>query len=231
MKNSKLSTKLQDSITRSSTFNFALLTFNSRQGRAGFTMIEILIGMSIFVALLGTVVALQSSLGTSENFSLRTIFTIENANASLRTLTDELRSSRPSEAGSFPLEKADAQEIIFYANVDSDPQIEHVRYYLDGTELKKGTVQPTGFPVSYPSENEQVKTVAEDIRNGASPVFSYYNQDWPVETTTNPLSTPAPLNAVTLVKVSVRVNADPTHPESEFSLEPFVQIRSLKTNL
>ncbi|MCH7951949.1 type II secretion system protein [Patescibacteria group bacterium] len=196
-----------------------------------FTLIELLLGMGIFVALVAGVIAIQAFLAQSEAFSLSSVLTTENANAALQTAMAELRSARQSENGSFPLEEATDQQITFYSNADNDEDIERVRYFLDGTELKKGTIDPVGFPATYPSASEVVKIVAEHIQNGTDPVFYYYNEDWPTDTTNNPLSTPAPLSQVTLVKISVRVNADPDRPEGELTLEPFVQIRSLKTNL
>jgi type II secretory pathway pseudopilin PulG len=201
------------------------------KAESGFTLIELLLGMGIFVFLIATVIAIQSLLAQSEEFSLKTVYTIENSNAALRNVTDELRNARQSDAGSFPIELASDQEIIFYSNTDSDEGIERIRYFLDGSELKKGTIDPVGFPVSYPEENEVVKIITEYITNDEDPVFYYYNQDWPADQVNNPLTTPAPLTEVSLVKISIRINADPSQPESEFTLEPFVQVRSLKTNL
>lgn len=224
MKNSKLQFKIQN-------FTFFSSTLNSRQRRAGFTLIELVLGMGIFVILVTTVIAIQSLLAQGKEFSVQTAFTIENANSALQTIVNELRDARQSESGSYPLETAKDQEIVFYSNADNDNEIERIRYFLKGTEFKKGTTDPSGLPPIYPLENEVIKIIAEHIQNREDPVFYYYNEDWPVDQINNPLSTPAPLTEITLVKISVRVNAESSRPEGEFTLEPFVQIRSLKTNL
>ena len=215
----------------SAAFHFKRSTVYSRQRQAGFTLIELLLGMGIFVALVAAVIALQSLLAQGENFSLSSFLTAENGNSALQTLTSELRNARQSESGSFPIAEANDQQIIFYSNADADEDIERVRYFLQGSEFKKGTINPTGFPAQYPDQTEVIKTVAEFIQNGSDPVFYYYNQDWPGDEVNNPLPAPAPLTDISLVKISVRVNEDPAREEGEFTLEPFVQIRSLKTNL
>ncbi len=198
---------------------------------SGFSLIELLIGMALFTGLIAVVIAFQSLLSQSEEFGFKTALSIESANASVQTIINELRLAKESENGAYPLEIAQDQEIVFYSNADKDEDIERLRYFLDGSELKKGTINPTGFPATYPSQDETVRIIAQNVTSGTNPIFYYYNQDWPTDQTNNPLATPAPLSQITLVKVSVTVNANPNQPESEISFEPFVQIRSLKSNL
>lgn len=195
------------------------------------TLVEILVGMGLLMFLTAAVIALQTLIARSEEFSVRTVFTTENANTALQEMIAELRSARPAETGAFPLVEGSQQQIIFYANADSDPDIERIRYWLDGDKILKGTIEPLGFPISYPQDQEVTRIVAEYVRNASEPVFTYYNQDWPTDTTNNPLPTPADLSQVKLVRVLVRVNADPSEPQSELILESSAQIRSLKENL
>ena len=197
----------------------------------GFTLIELLMGMTIFVFLLAGVLALQQLLMQGEEFGVSTAFTIESAQNSLQNLVQELRNARQADNGAYPLQLADDQEIIFFSNADNDADIERIRYFLDGTDLKKGAIEPQGFPVQYPTQNEVIKTIANYVQNASNPIFFYYNQNWPADTVNNPLSTPAQLSNVSLVKIEVRINAEPDHPEREYVLEPFVQIRMLKGNL
>ncbi len=206
-------------------------TIKRYTNESGFSLIELLMGMAIFSFLLLGVFGLQQLLMQGEEFGISTAFTIENAQSSLQNLVQELRNARQSDGGAYPLELADDQEIIFYSNADQDNQIERIRYFLQGSDLQKGTIDPVGFPVTYPPGNEVVTTIANFVQNDTDPVFFYYNQDWPADIINNPLTTPAQLNDVSLVKINVRVNADPENPSSEFVLEPFVQIRMLKDNL
>ena len=45
---------------------------------------------------------------------------------------------------------------IFYANIDSDTLYERVRFWVEGTILKKGVIKPTGVPLDYDLQNEDV---------------------------------------------------------------------------
>jgi prepilin-type N-terminal cleavage/methylation domain-containing protein len=204
--------------------------FKNTVNNQGFTLIELLFGMTIFSFLLIGTVSLQQLLFQSENFGVNSAFTIENAQSSLQEIVRELRNSRQGADGWYPIKLADSQEIIFHSNADKDDDIERIRYFLDGTDLKKGVTQPTGAPPTYLSE-ESVATVAQFVQNGTDPIFYYYNEDWPADQVNNPLSTPAVLLDVKLVKIEVSINADPDNPQSEYTLEPFVQIRMLKDNL
>lgn len=199
--------------------------------RKGFTLVELLVGMAIFALLAIVAISFQKLLIQSESFSVQSVFTLQNANAGLRTLITELRSASVADNGAFPLEEALDQQITFYANTDADTDTERVRYFLDGTEFKKSTTEPEGFPVTYPQQNEVVKIIAEFVSNGSDPIFTYYNQDWPSDQINNPLTTPPQLDEVTLVKISLRVNSTPDVAESELILEPAVQIRSLNAHL
>lgn len=199
--------------------------------QSGFTIVELLLGMTIFSFLLAGVLSFQQLLTQGEEFGVSQALTIESSQNSLQNLVQELRNSRQSDGGAYPLQLADDQEIIFYSNADNDADIERIRYFLEGTDLKKGTIDPQGFPIQYPAQNEVVKVIANYVQNGSNPLFYYYNQNWPADQDNNPLSTPAQLNHVSLVKIEVHINAEPEHPEREFVLEPFVQIRMLKGNL
>jgi len=90
--------------------------------------------------------------------------------------------------------------------------------------LKKGVIEPTGDPISYPSDQEKIYTISKYIRN-TLPVFRYFDEEG------NELSPPARLEDAKLVKVHLTVNVDPNRPPDDFNLESSVQIRNLKTNL
>ena len=214
-----------------STLHGKPLTGRSRQEQDGMTLVEILVGMGLMLFITAAVIALQSLISQSEDFTVRTIFTTENANTATQEMIADIRAARPADNGAYPLVEAADQQVILYANTDTDTDTERVRFFLYGTELMKGIIDPAGFPVTYPASEEVVTTVAENIRNASEPMFYYYNQNWPSDTSGNPLSTPADLDQVKLIRVFVRVNADPSEPQSEFVLESSAQIRSLKENL
>lgn len=197
----------------------------------GFTLIEILIVM-VIVGILGIgIVSLQTIVGETQISVWRNYISVNEANSNISTFVREIRNTRPGDNGAYALEKALDQEFTFYSDVDFDGDTERVRYYLSGTDLVRGIIEPVGVPAAYPSENEKVKKVASSVANEADePIFFYYNGDWPADTTNNPLDTPTRLSDTKLMKVYLKINPD-TDSGNDFILESYVQLRGLKENL
>lgn len=100
-----------------------------------------------------------------------------------------------------------------------------------GTEskaiFKKGIIQPTGWPIQYLSENEEIVVISENIQNEirGEPVFTYYDGD------NNLLGPEDRLEKTTFIKLKLIINVNPNRPPEDFILESSTQIRNLKINL
>lgn len=199
--------------------------------KSGFTLIEILMAAVISIILAGAILTLQFLLGKTQLTSWNSYLDINEANQSISMLVTELRTARNGENGAYPLEKADSNELIFYSDVDFDGAVERVRYFLTGTSFSRGIIEPTGFPVTYLTTNEKVKELSAIVRNGATPVFYYHNNDWPIDTVNNPLIPPASPANVKLIKIYLKLNTTTNDPKTDYVLENFTQIRMLKSNL
>jgi type II secretory pathway pseudopilin PulG len=93
---------------------------------------------------------------------------------------------------------------------------------LPGTELKKGVIDPQGYPPTYPQDQEKITTITPYVRN-APPIFEYFDQNG------NKIDDyPARLSDTKVMKVFLVVNIDPNRPPTEYQLESFVQLRNLK---
>ena len=91
-----------------------------------------------------------------------------------------------------------------------------------GNELKKGVIEPTGDPVTYPLDQEKITVVTTFIRNDP-PIFRYYDSEGnEIENTTERLL------ETKMIKTFMVVNIDPNSPPTEYQLESFVQLRNLK---
>lgn len=197
----------------------------------GFTLVEVLVA-SVLIAVLGLgILGLQYTLSQNQLMIWRSYLSVDEANSNTRSIVRELRTARSGDNGAYFLEKADDQEIIFYSDIDFDKKAEKIKYFLDGTSLKKSVIEPEGYPISYPQEKETLKTLTDNVRNGAAPVFYYYNGNWPADTENNPLSLTNRLSNTRLVKVYLRINTDSLNPNLDYVLESFSQIRMLKENL
>ena len=147
----------------------------------GFSIVEIIVA-----TFMGTVVFVGAY--TWWNVSLKqfvvgvgTINNSEQAQRSLRAMTDVLREARDGEDGAYPMALADDQELIIYSDVTGDLMADRVRYFLDGNELKRGVIEPAGDPTIYDPNTETVTVLATGVENGTEPIFYYYNAAWPAE--------------------------------------------------
>ena len=71
-------------------------------------------------------------------------------------------------------------------------------------------------------------TVAANIRNGAAPVFTYYDGNYPAVT---PPLTPADVTEVKYINFSLIIDVDPAVDPPPVTVASQVQLRNLKTNL
>jgi hypothetical protein len=86
----------------------------------------------------------------------------------------------------------------------------------------------TGMPKTYPSGDQQVKTVISHIVNDASsPIFYYYNKNYPGDTTNNPMVMPVTVNNVRLIKIYLHINIDPNRPPDNIQTQTFIEMRNL----
>ena len=198
---------------------------------SGFTLIEVVVSIGVAMLVLAAFIGIQILVRQSFLFTFNSSVTINQANGGVQQVVRGLREARSAENGSFVLDIVNDQDLAFYTDSDQDGQTERLRFFLDGTELKRGIIEPIGFPITYPVENETIVVMTEYVQNNTSPVFYYYNDDWPQDTTNNPLAVGSRLSDTRFIQIDLRVNADPSRQEAEYSLSPYVQLRNLKDNL
>ncbi len=203
----------------------------NQSSRQGFTLIELLIVIVLMSLLAGGFLTLQFILSQNQIAVWTNYISVNDANNSVTQLVRELRTARDGDNGAYAIETADDSEIIFYSDYDFDGQVERLRYALAGTELTKGVIEPEGSPSTYPPGQEKVKVLSDNIRNAATPIFYYYNSDWPEDTVNNPLTTPASPADIKLVRIYLKLNNSANQPDKDYELESFSQIRMLKENL
>lgn len=193
--------------------------------RNGLTLLEILIATAIAAGVLtmATYFALDIS-----KFGLFLGDRLESERAleqTIREFVTEVRSMGPSENGSYPIATADGTTFTFFADIDADGQFEQVRYFLNGTVLQKGVIDPTGIPATYPPANERTSDVVKYIVPGSA-LFSYWDQSWIGETAS--LSLPAAVASVRFVRFRATVDRDPALPPLGITQSADVTIRNLR---
>lgn len=194
----------------------------------GLTLIEIILVMAISSII---IMALMRFMAAGYPLS-RVVFlqasSTETARVQLKRLSKALRELRESDTGAYGLVAAEPQRIVFYSDIDSDDTTERVRYELVGTDLTRGIIKPSGEPLAYREEEEEVAVVAGRVQNGGAAVFTYYTGDYPADPM--PLS-PADLMAVKYIQFRLMIDADPDVDPLPIEVLSQVQLRNLKVNL
>ncbi len=196
----------------------------------GFTLVEILISLAI-LGLVSTVVAtfmvnvfsLNSNLSGSMNAQL-------DARHVVKVMVAEMREASPSENGAYAIASAGVSSVTFYSDVNNDGLQDKVRYFLSGSDIKRGVVVPTGSPYTYDDDDEKVTTIFSGvISSSTAPLFQYYSADY--SGTGSPLSQPVTASTVRLVKITVIIDRDKNRAPTPMIVTSQVNLRNLKDNL
>jgi len=207
-----------------------VITASSKNIR-GYSLTEMLVVIAVATILfLGTNVLFVTVIRTPTQ-QLSQANNIDQARKVLASFTNELRNSAAGNDGSYQLSSAGDTQIVFYTNYGaSGAAVNRVRYYLSGTTLYRGVVVPTGSPLTYNLGNETVKVVQNNLANGATPVFYYYNDAY--SGTSSPLAQPVNLTQVKFAKINLIIKKQNTVTDTgTFTIDGGAAIRSLKTNL
>ena len=197
----------------------------------GFSLIETLVAMGVLTIILTSLYFFVSYFKKVQDYSLEQSLAITEARNGVETMVKEIREIQIADNGAYPIVTADDNTFIFYSDVDKDNSIERVRYFLDGTQFKKGTIEPRTNPVMYVDSDEVVTIITSYVNNTTTPVFTYYNGNWPSDTANNPLTTPANPTMVKYITMQLVINVTPEKVPQDFHLISDVAIRNLKENL
>lgn len=196
---------------------------------AGFTYIEALIAMSIMVVISLALADFLGDMFSLNKFYTESISAQESARRAVRLISEEVRVLSPSNAGAYPITQAEASNFGFYSDIDRDSYKEKIRYFVDGNMLVKGTIEPSGNPLSYNPAAETLAVIAHDLANGAVPVFSYYDTNY--DGTTVPLGSPVAVSSVRLLKITLVIDHDALNPPRPITITTQITMRNIKDNL
>ncbi|MFH1456876.1 MAG: prepilin-type N-terminal cleavage/methylation domain-containing protein [Patescibacteria group bacterium] len=198
---------------------------NKKQTKNGFTLIEALVALGIFIIASMVIAAFITNSYKLQNFTFEQTSAIDEARRGVETMVKELREALPGDTGAYPIELADTHEIIFYADFDRDDAIEKVHYWLEESDFKKGVTEASGNPLAYNQADEQTETISRYVRNYTDAIFTYRDSNY------NALSTPADPNEVKLIHVYLKINMFENRAPANYELESDVTLRNLKENL
>lgn len=154
------------------------------------------------------------------------------ASQGVNTMVEYIRTARQGDDGSYPIVSANNQDLVIFSDYDNDGTTERLHFYLSSGKILMGITNPTtSVPRSYPAGDQSTITLATNVVNGSStPVFYYYNTNYPGDTVNNPLSTPAVVSSVSMIKVFLQINAVPNRAPDNIQIQSFAELRNLNQN-
>lgn len=197
----------------------------------GFTLLEIIIAMFLFSVIVALVAGFSVYFFRNYSFSFEEQQVVGQAQGALTQMVREIRRIRNGDNGSWPLITTDDTNFVFYADVTGDGRTDRVRYFLQGTDLKRGVIEPSAVPVTYPAGSETIVTLVSDVNATNSAIFTYYNGDYPGDVVNNPLPANQRILNTRFVKINLTLNPSQNFGALPLTLSTGVNIRSMKTNL
>lgn len=196
--------------------------FKSMRKLKGFTLIETVVAIGLSSLVLMAVFGFVYYFYRTSGYNLSQMSAVNSARKGMETMVRETREATYSDEGAYPIKQAQSQSFIFYSDIDKDNNVERVRYFLEESNLKKGVLKATGDPPKYLEENEKIRILSQDVRNGGEAIFNYYDKD------NNLVADLDKYTDIKLIKIKLIVNIDPNRPPGEFTLQSNAQLRNLK---
>lgn len=96
----------------------------------GFSLIETIVTIAIFALALGAVSGFIVMAYRTHGYAWQQSIAVDEARRGVESMIKEIREARSGDDGSYPIEKAEDKEFIFYSDIDDDGKTEKVRYFL-----------------------------------------------------------------------------------------------------
>jgi len=196
---------------------------------SGFSLIEII----IVVAIAATLILVVSNF-TGNTTSLKSLVSDQLQSTSdisqtLQVMTTEIRSAGPAGNGAYPIDSAGTSSFAFYSDIHKDGAVEHVRYFLASSSIYKGVITPTGTPITYPTSDEVVTDLVDNVTvPTSSPLFSYYDSSY--TGTQAAMTSTVDVSGIRLVGVSFYSSVQSGQSSTPHYFSILVDIRNLKSN-
>jgi type II secretory pathway pseudopilin PulG len=196
---------------------------------SGSTLTEIIIVIGIFgIIISGVFVFVRLTIRGDDN-NIKQIIIQNNARKAQSTMVSDIRGMMYSNSGSYPVYQAEEQSLIFFTNTDEDIDAERVRYFIEGNELKKGVIEPTGYPPEYIIDNEEISILSKHVVNDTESIFKYYDRNY--DGTSDPMEYPVNKSNIMLININLIIDPNLGKSPKEIVVTSDVQLRNLKDNL
>lgn len=197
----------------------------------GYTLIELLMTIALTAIVISLSVFILTYYLRNYTFSFTQQQIVNEGQTTFMQLIRNIREIRTGENGSWPIIDAQDTSFTFYSDVTNDGRADRVRFYVENNQLKRGIIEPTLPPVTYPIINEKISVVADHIDTSLGPIFTYYNNNWPNDTINNPLPVDQRLYSTSFVNIKIYILIDSNDKSAPYEISSGVMLKNLKTNL
>ena len=197
--------------------------------KKGMTIMEMIIAIAIFSIAMEGFTLLFIHTWQNNSYTLEMGQSSMAVSQGVNKIVGYIRSARQGDDGSYPIKSANSNDLIIYSDYDKDDVTERLHFYKSGVNILMGIADPTAtMPKTYPSGDEQIITIASRIVNDTeTPVFYYYNRNYPEDISNNPMSVPASVPDIRLMKIYLKINIDPNKAPDNIEMQSFVELRNL----
>jgi type II secretory pathway pseudopilin PulG len=193
----------------------------------GFTLLELVIVLGITVIIFGALSVVIST-------SFRSIWSGSGRDAAadraaqvMDLMVRTIRQSQSSPTGAYPIVNATNNSLTIFASTGASNVVEQIRFFINGTNLQRGVIQPVGDPPTYPTAQENITTLLTNIENAAQPLFEYFNNQY--DGSQSPMD-PITISDISVVRITAIFDSDPAKPPRATTIRGAAQLRNLKTN-
>lgn len=190
------------------------------------TFIEALVWIAVFISAVIALSTVLISFYRANNYALKDANAISSAQHSMDIVVRAIRTASYSNVGAYPVISISANQISFYAPVyKGDPNIQQVRFFVQGNSLMEGIIEPAGDPPTYTGTEalSDMSDYVQDIAVGTS-TFLYYDQSG------NPITNYSLFQNVRFVTVNLIVDVSTTSLPTQLTLTSSAALRNLITH-
>jgi prepilin-type N-terminal cleavage/methylation domain-containing protein len=203
-------------------------------GQEGFTLVELLVAMSVLALVLTLVYGAFKQLGGSVEGATDRIVNLDEARLLMDTMTKDLRTAVNPSSGIPAFATADDRSVIFYGNLNST-QPRKIEILVDANnKLVERVTLPSGsapFTAASFSGPAIVRVVGSFV-SGTAPIFRYVKTDgteWNESQT--PLTATSDLESIGAVEVTIAIQKTSRQLTNPTTLTDRVRLPNILNNL
>lgn len=188
----------------------------------GVTLLETLVWIGMVTMIMGALVSAILYFYRANSYTLQGAIALTSAQHGVDIMIRRIREAAYSSNGAYPVVSLAANDLVLYANTDNDSSVERVHYYLSGSNLYEGILNPSGDPPTY-TGTETVTLLAENVQNISLGVnaFTYFNASGVQMTDYTKISD------VRFVTVNLSVDTDTTRAPGAVLLRSSAAMRNI----